>query len=132
MTLYVEGIAAAGTAAITVTITSAREWLTENEPISDTDTVLVTVVDVTLDLDVDSDNNGYINTAANAGRMRAEDAMEESTAKPITYFGAVVAATGVARYIPIHLSLVTTIPGAKFSLHYTDNLVVYKAAVASS
>jgi len=38
-------------------------------------------------VDIDSDNNGYINNwDKNPERNKAEDLMEESTAKPITYF----------------------------------------------
>ena len=44
------------------------------------------VTEYFVDLDADSDNNGYINTSANPTREKAEDEMEASVGKRITYF----------------------------------------------
>ena len=88
-----------------------------------------------IDLDVDSDNNGYINDKTeNPIRADAEEAMEESVGKPITYFGN---ATGVHReyaYVPIYVNLQTTdspllssdASNIRVSFSYTKNLEIYR------
>lgn len=91
-----------------------------------------------LDLDVDSDNNGYINNKTkNSKRADAEDAMEESVGKPITYFAN---ASDVEKdcqdyvYVPINVNLQTTdsplvssdATNLRVSFSYTTNLAVYR------
>jgi len=83
-----------------------------------------------VDLDIDSDNNGYINTPKNKGREDAEDALEETVGKPITFFGE----SGVdeaehpdpARYVPLRLSLSPPDKVTHFSVENTDNVEVFK------
>ncbi|MBQ5789662.1 MAG: hypothetical protein IIW01_05185, partial [Thermoguttaceae bacterium] len=87
-----------------------------------------------VDLDVDSDNNGDINKTENPIRADAEEAMEESVGKPITYFGN---ATGVHEdyaYVRIYVNLQTTdsplvnsdASNIRVSFSYTKNLEIYR------
>ena len=56
-----------------------------------------------VDLDVDSDNNGYINTFGNTVREKAEDEMETSVGKRITYFSDETNVPGDYMYVPIRV-----------------------------
>lgn len=56
-----------------------------------------------VDLDVDSDNNGYINTSLNQVREKAEDEMEASVGKRITYFSDETNVPGDYMYVPIRV-----------------------------
>ncbi len=80
-----------------------------------------------IDLDADSDNNGYINTSKNMARMKAEDDMEETMAKPITLFAASSPQPESARYEPLRLEL-SQLSGMTFSFEYTSGVKVYKIA----
>ncbi len=78
------------------------------------------VLGMSVDLDIDSDNNGYVNTvntAANDYRASAEDNLEESTAKPITYFGCTLDDATMA-YVPISLAFDTLSNDSEFSLWF--------------
>jgi hypothetical protein len=79
-----------------------------------------------VDLDIDSDNNGYINTDQNLVRMDAEDTMEETHAKRITWINPALDPNHASRYIPIRLSISNARPTDFYSIHYTPNLKVYK------
>jgi len=89
-----------------------------------------------IDLDVDSDNNGYINDKTeNPIRADAEEAMEESVGKPITYFGNATDVHNDYAYVPINVNLQTTdspllssdASNIRVSFSYTkDNLEIYR------
>ena len=79
-----------------------------------------------VDCDIDNDNNGYINTTKNAERMKAEDDMEEQTAKPITYFGTSSPHPEWARYIPLRLNIQADATGITFSFICSNNVSIYK------
>lgn len=87
-----------------------------------------------VDVDVDSDNNGDINKTENPIRADAEEAMEESVGKPITYFGNATGVHNEYAYVPIHVNLQTTdspllssdASNIRVSFSYTKNLEIYR------
>ena len=87
---------------------------------------------VYLDLDIDSDNNGYINNwDKNPDRNKAEDLMEESTAKPITYFpGHLQNIPDDYKHVPLRVNAALG-NATHFSFHYTDNIAVYRVGNTS-
>ena len=77
---------------------------------------------------IDSDNNGYINTNKNTDRMLAEDKMEGSTAKPITYFpGHLQNIPDDYKHVPLRVTAALG-NATHFSFHYTDNIAVYRVS----
>jgi len=87
----------------------------------------VRVTDYTaIDLDIDSDNNGYINSDKNVDRRDAEDVMEETVGKPITYFSDFVHPSPIAVYIPMKLATADAKPGQSYSFSGSSSLKVLK------
>ena len=90
------------------------------------------VTEYFVDLDVDSDNNGYINTSANPTREKAEDGMEASVGKRITYFSDETGVPDDYMYVPVRVKNIRApsfpLQGGRvyYSFECSANLELYK------